>query len=160
MTGLIQPFASEAAYRNAISTTLAVAQREIRIFDGDLAGMGLENREQIDLLTEFLSANRRRSLHIVVHDDDWLRRHAPRLINLLRLFGHAIAVRRTPEHLRHLTDRWVLADAAHATIRFHADQPRGKQVWNDEREVAPRWQRADDLWQESEPCSPAAVTGL
>jgi hypothetical protein len=160
MTGLIHPFASEAAYRNAIAMTLAVARREIRIFGGDLSDMGLENPERIDLLTGFLAADRHRRMRIIVQDETWLQQRAPRLIGLLRLFGHAIEVRRTPEHLRHLTDRWVLADAAHASIRYHADQPRGKQIWDDEGEVAPQWQRADDLWQESEPCSPAAVTGL
>jgi hypothetical protein len=160
MTELIQPFDSELAYRNAIGMTLAVARTEIRIFDRDLVAMGLENPERIKLLTVFLSADRHRRMRIVVHNDDPMQRLAPRLIRLLRVFGHAVEVRRTPEHLRRLTDCWVLADAAHATLRFHSDQPRGKQIWNSEREVTPWWQRADELWAESEPCSPATVTGL
>lgn len=160
MTGLIQPFGSESAYRNAIAMTLAVARNEIRIFDRDLVAMGLEDATRIELVTGFLSADSHRRMRIVVHDDTPLQRYAPRSISLLRLFAHAIEVRRTPEHLRRLADCWVLADAAHGTIRFHTDQPRGKQVWNDEREVKPWWQRAGDLWEESEPCSPASITGL
>ena len=160
MTGLIQPFDSESAYRNAIAMTLALARHEIRVFDQDLVAMGLEDSERIDLLRRFLSADRHRRLRIVVHDDAPLQRYAPRSISLLRLFAHAIEVRRTPDHLRQLSDCWVLADAAHGTIRFHFDRPRGKQIWNSEHEIRPWWQRADDLWAESVPCSPASVTGL
>jgi hypothetical protein len=160
MSGLIQSFDSEPSYRGAIGATLALAQREIRVFDSDLTAMAFEDAKRIELLTAFLAADRHRSLKLIVHDDGPIQRFAPRLLALLRRFSHAIEVRKTPERLRHLTDRWVLADAAHGTVRFHCDHPRGKQIWNDKTEIGPWWQRAEELWMESEPCSPASVTGL
>ena len=55
----------------------------------------------------------------------------PRLIALMRDYGTPVEVRATPEHLRHLADRWVLADGRSGTIRFHADHARGKCIADD-----------------------------
>lgn len=153
-------FDTEAGFRAAIDLTLAAARREIRIFDRDLGHMGLDDRAHAELLTAFLAAGRNRRLRIVLHDSDWLDRRAARLPSLLRLYGHAIEVRRTPEHLRELTDSWVLADEAHGAIRFHADHPRGKRIVDSPTDMLAWWRRFDDLWEASEPCSPGSVTGL
>jgi hypothetical protein len=157
---LVCPFDSETTYRAAIDTTLAAARQEIRIFDRDLVQMGLGDRGRVALLTEFLAAGRDRRLRIVMHDIGPLEQRLPRLVDLIRRYGHLIETRRTPDHLRHLADRWLLADGAHGTIRFHADHARGKLVTNMPTEVEPWWRRFDDLWQESEACFPGATTGL
>jgi hypothetical protein len=154
------PIDSEAAYRAAIDSTLAVARLEIRIFDRDLVQMGLGDRDRIALLTEFLRAGRDRQLRIVMHEVEPIEQRLPRMLDLIRRYGHLIETRRTPDHLRHLADRCVLADAAHGAIRFHADHARGKLVTNMPNEIEPWWRRFDDLWHESEACSPGATTGL
>jgi hypothetical protein len=59
-----------------------------------------------------------------------------------------------------LADRYVLADQTHGAIRFHADHARGKAVSSMPAEIDPWWRRFDDLWQESEVCSPGTITGL
>lgn len=157
---MIQSFDSETAYREAIAATIALAQRELFIFDQDLLAMGLEQPGSIALLTGFVAADRHRRIRCIVHDPDPMQRFAPRWLDLLRRYGHAIDIRRTPERLRHLSDRWLLADAQHATLRFHADHARGKWISDDSEEVRPWWQRGEELWAESDPCSPADVTGL
>lgn len=160
MNEAIELFDSEAGYRAAIDRTLSAARREIRIFDRDLARMGLDDSSHVAALGSFLAASRNSRIRIVLHDTDVLERRMPRLVALMRDHAHAVAVRRTPEHLRHLTDCWLLADGEHAAVRFHADQPRGKCIAGSEAETHPWWRRFDDLWEESEPCSPGAVTGL
>jgi hypothetical protein len=157
---LVYSFESEAAYRAAIDTTLAAARKEIRIFDRDLLQMGLAERGRVRLLEAFLSAGRDRRLCIVLHDIEALEQQMPRLIDLIRLHRHLVEFRRTPDHLRHLADRYVLADEMHGAIRFHADHARGKLVTSLPTELAPWWRRFDDLWQESEVCSPGTTTGL
>lgn len=160
MTSLVQAFDSEAAYRAAIDVTLAAARTEIRIFDHDLQAMGFGERSRVEQLTAFLRGGQDRRLRIVVHDSDALERNLPRLIDVMRLYGHLIETRRTPEHLRHLADCWMLADAAHGTLRFHADHARGKLIIDMPTEIEPWWRRFEDLWEESEMCSPGATTGL
>lgn len=157
---LTHPIDSERAYRAAIDVTLAAARSEIRIFDRDLLQMGLGERDRVALLADFLAGSRDRRLHIVIHDIVPLEQRLPRLIELMRLRGHMIETRRTPDHLRHLADCWLLADSAHGAIRFHADHARGKLIANLATEIEPWWQRFDDLWQESERCAPGATTGL
>lgn len=160
MSDHAEAFASESAYRAAIDLTLAIAQREIRIFDQDLVHLGMDDAAHTALLGRFLAASANRRLRIVLHDTAPLETRLPRLIGLLRLYGHAIEVRKTPDHLRQLRDCWVLADQAHGVIRFHADQPRGKRIAAAPDEIKPWWQRFDDLWEASEPQSPASTTGL
>jgi hypothetical protein len=157
---LVCPFEGEAAYRAAIDATLKMAQREIRIFDRDLLRMGLGDRDRVALLAAFLSAGGGRTLKIVLHEIEPLEQQMPRLVDLIRLHGHLLEVRRTPDHLRHLADRCVLVDEMHGTIRFHADHARGKVVRDLPTEIEPLWRRFEDLWQESEVCSPGTTTGL
>lgn len=154
---MIEPFDSEAGYRAAIDATLRAARRELRIFDGDLERMALDDSARSDLLLAFLAGGPTRRLHIALHDPDPLRNRHPRLLNLIRSHGHQIEVRQTPDHLRQLADRFVLADELHGTIRFHADHARGKLVSDDDIEIHPLWRRFDDLWEESLVCTPSTA---
>jgi hypothetical protein len=160
MTGITELFDSEAGYHAAIDLTLTGAQREIRIFDRDLLSMELEERARVARLDDFLAASRDHHLHVILHDIDVLQTRLPRLLALMRERALQVEVRRTPEHLRSLSDCWFLADAHSGTIRFHVDHARGKRVANTPAEVQPWWRRADDLWQQSEPCTPWLTTGL
>jgi hypothetical protein len=154
---MIEPFDSEAGYRAAIDETIRAAVRELRLFDGDLERMALDEAARAALLTDFIAADQNRRLRIILHDPAPLRARHPRLRNLIASHGHQIEIRQTPDHLRHLADRFVLADEAHGAIRFHADHPRGKRIGADTIEIHPYWQRFGDLWEESAVCTPSSV---
>lgn len=155
-----QPFDSEAGYRAAIDAVLAAAGEEIRILDRNLGRMELESPHRADLLSRFLSGDRHRRLRLLLHDCDLLDRHSPRLLALLRRFGHVIEVRHIPDHYRHLSECQVLADHRHGALRFHADHPRGVLVADAPDEIHPWWQRFDDLWEQSHPSTPATTLGI
>ena len=154
---MIEPFDSEAGYRAAIDATLRTAKRELRIFDGDLERMTLDDPVRSALLLAFLSGAPTRRLHIVLHNLESLQTRHPRLLNLIRSHGPQIEIRRTPDHLRHLADCFVLADETHGAVRFHADHARGKGVSDDDIEIHPLWQRFDDLWETSQVCTPSTA---
>jgi hypothetical protein len=157
---MIEPFDSEAGYRAAIDATIEAATQELRIFDGDLARLGLDEPSRQALLAGFLSDGAGRRLLIVLHDIEPLCTRHPRMLNLMRSHGHLIEVRQSPAQLRHLADRFVLADRLHGAIRFHVDHPRGKRVIADGLETQPHWDRFNELWEVSEPRSPAASLGI
>ncbi len=157
---MIDTFDSEASYRAAIGATIQASSQKLRIFDSDLGRMALDEAEHHALLAAFLAGGPARRLQVVVHDPDPLRVSNPRLIGLIRSHGHLIEFRQTPNHLRHLADRFVLADQRYGAIRFHGDHPRGKRIADDNIEVAPYWQRFDDLWEVSLVCTPNSVAGL
>jgi hypothetical protein len=153
-------FDSEAGFRAAIDLTLAAAQREVRIFDKNLVRLGIEDAAHVALLGRFLAGGAHRRVHIVLHDTGPLESRSPRLLALIRQHNHVIGIRKTPDHLRQISDCWVLADQDHGAIRFHADHPRGRRITAWSAEIEPWWRRFDELWEASEPCSPGAVTGL
>ena len=157
---MIENFDSESGYRAAIDATIVAATRELRIFDGDLGRMALDDAARSALLLALLARAPGNRLRIVLHDPDPVRTHHPRLISLIRSHGHQIELRQTPDHLRHLADRLVLADELHGAIRFHADHPRGKRIEADALEIHPYWQRFDDLWESSQTVTPASSAGL
>lgn len=151
---------SEAEYRQACDTVLGRARRELLIFDRDLAAMHLDTSARLDLLTEFLPGDALRRVRIVLHDPDTIERKAPRLIQLIVRFSHAIEVRQSPDNLRHLADTHLLADGCHGVRRFHIDQARSALILDDRAYIHPWQQRFEELWQLSHPCLRINTTGL
>lgn len=151
---------SEADYRQACTTVIARATRELLIFDRDLAAPRLDEKSSIDLLTAFLAEQGLRRIRIVLHDPEQLRARAPRLMQLFARFSHLIEIRQAPDNLRQLADTHILADGMHAVRRFQFDQPRCALILDDPAAVHPWHQRFEDLWEQSLPCLSVNATGL
>lgn len=143
---------SETEYRQACDTVLALAEREILIFDRDLAPLRLEEKTRVEALENFLHTDGLRRIRVVLHDTEPLRRDAPRLTQLIARFSHVVDVRQSPDNLRQLADTHVLADENHGVRRFHVDQPRSALVVDDRTYIHPWRQRFEELWQLSHPC--------
>lgn len=155
-----KPLNSEAAYREACDTILGRAQREVLIFDRDLAALQPNQKIRLELLAGFLQTDTLRRIRIVLHDPVQLERNAPRLIQLIARFSHAIEARQSPDSLRHLADTHLLADDSHGVRRFHVDQPRSAIILDDRAYIHPWRQRFEELWQLSHPCLRLSTTGL
>lgn len=160
MTKSYQLLASEADYRQACDMVLRRAEREILIFDRDLAALRLEDTQRLSALADFLQAAPPRRVRMVLHEPERLERNAPKLMRLILRFSHVMAIRRSPDNLRHLADTHLLADECHGIRRFHADQPRSALVLDDPADIAPWWQRFEELWELSQPCLSINTTGL
>lgn len=154
------PFDTEAAFRQAIDTITVAAHREIRIFDRDLTCVAIERKSVAEALEQYLSGDRNRRLRIVIHDQEFCARYCPRISSLVRRFSQSIEIRQSPEELRHLQESYILADVAHAAIRFSFGQPRGKIILDDSESLLPWWKRFDDLWLLSTPCLSPTRLGL
>lgn len=153
-------FDTRAAYQQAIDTVLSSAKRELCIFDPDSKALELDTRTRADMIATFLSGGRDRSLRIVLHDLDHLVRYSPRMLGLLKRYGHCFSIRQTPEPLRNIADSFVLADEASGVIRFHADHFRGKVLLEQPAEIHDWHQRFEELWIESMPGASATPLGL
>jgi uncharacterized protein YjiS (DUF1127 family) len=153
-------FDSEVGFRTAIDAALFAADGQINIFDPDLARLRLEESNRVAMLRSFVTLRRGNRIRIALKSARHLELKAPRLLALLRVFGHVIEVRRTPEELDRLCDSHLLTDNGYAVVRFHVDQPRGKLIMADIAEVRPWLDRFSELWSAAEPCSPGAAFGL
>lgn len=151
---------SEAEYRQACDTILARTEREILIFDRDLAALQLEETPRLEALSRFIQMGSLCRIRVVVHDPELLARQSTRLMQLLVRFSHRVDLRQSPDNLRHLADTHMLADKEHGVRRFHVDQPRGALILDDPASVNPWRQRFEELWNLSHPCLRVNTTGL
>lgn len=141
-------FDTYGAYRLAVASLFARAKRDVILFDPNLQETGLASRAGVEVLQGFQRTIGPGRLRIVLHDAQPLLERFPRLMTLCAARRHVIDLRVTPEHLRHLTDSFVVADARHLVLRFHRDHARGKLVFDDEAQAGGLVQRFDSLWEE------------
>ena len=70
-----------------------------------------------------LPAQRNARLEVIVHDTRWIEASAPRFVQLLRQFGHAMTLYRTGSEARTAMDPLLIVDRRHFLHRFHIDRP-------------------------------------
>lgn len=147
-------------HRQAVTDTLAAALRQIDLFERDLARIGLDQRTTVETLAHWFAAHERSQLRLVVPDLDLLRARQPHFMVLAERWGHRLSVRKTPDHLAHLPDCMVIADARFATIRFQHDQARSVALTDAPEDVLPYQTRFDELWAECSESLGARTLGL
>ena len=156
--GVPQPFASRAEFQQQIQHILARASHELQLFDADFALWQLGSSASDALLRRFLSGGGR--LQLVAHNNSHLERDCPRLLRLLKEYGHAIECRLTSRALRQLSDSFCLADGRHIVRRFHQDHLRGEAVYDDPKATEVSAERFAGIWLEAGPGLRASTTGL
>lgn len=148
-----------AQIEDAVDRLIERARHRICVFD-DRVSARFNSVRRHDALRRFLLADRDHRLRIVVHDATTLARDCPRLVLLLRDFGHLIAIHQTEPEARVARDPIVLGDREHAVHRFHIEQPRGVAIWGDPGRCETLRLRFDEIWAASAPVPGATVLGL
>jgi hypothetical protein len=148
-----------AAQVQAIDALLALAQQHVQLFDIDLAQGGWQSVARVDALTRFLRQRNAR-FDVIVHDTRWLEANAPRFLQLLRQYGHAMTVYRTGAAARAAMDPLLIVDARHHVHRFHIDQPRATVAIDLPQATKPLVTRFEEIWATGEPGLAGTVLGL
>jgi hypothetical protein len=146
-------------YAAAVDTVIARTMSRIRVFDRSL-GRDYNSDTRCEALRSLLLADRSNRVRIVVHDVEHVRRDCPRLVALLRHFGHGIAIHRTTSIARGVYDAFCIADGSHYARRFHFDNPRGVLVFDDYEGSADLVQRFEEIWEASQPAVLPTTLGL
>jgi hypothetical protein len=139
---------------------LILATRGIRIFDPDLARLGLENQENALLLRRFLTAAPNNTLRIVLRNAEPFRRNSPRLFKLLTDFPHLMQVWECAPQLARLTDAMFLSDDCHALVRIHQDHARSRVIVDNAEACRPYLTRFDEILEEGGTPVSATTLGL
>lgn len=142
----------------AVDRLLALAEREILVFDDDLARFKLDDGPRLEHLKRLLQPRRPDCLRIALQKASTLQRSSPRLMRLLADYSGCMTVLETPDHLNHLRDSMLLVDGRHGIVLFDRNQPRSKLLVDETRELEPYLQRFEELWQEGG--SPLSATTL
>lgn len=151
-------FTAWSDFQSSIDRLLALAEREIRIYDQDVAGLKIDTAPRLEHLKRLLQDNRPDALRFAMRDAGPVQRDCPRLMQLLGRYTHSMSMQETPANLAHLRDAMILVDGRHGLIRFDRDQPRCKLLIDECDELRPYLQRFDEIWNEGG--TPLSITTL
>lgn len=132
-------------YRAAVDRVLERAENRLRIIDQDLADLGFEQAERLLRLDALLRRPDGR-IEIGLRDSARLLARQPRLLALAERYGEKFSLRQLPPELVERRDGMLLADAAHALIRFEKTLPRSKLLLDAAPEVRPYSDLFDEIW--------------
>ncbi len=149
-----------ADYIEALNKLCTAAQRSLCIFEKDYADIGFNSEARYDALRHFLLQSTSNRLQLLAHDTQHLVRHSPRVMMLLRDFGHSMAIHQTPPHLHNVTEPFAVADDHHYVRRYHFDDTRGLLAWNDPQGARELASHFHEMWQSSHPGASATRLGL
>ena len=152
--------ASIAEQVEAIDMLIDRASHSLRVFDVDGSQGGWNGAERAERLGAFLRRTRGGRLEMIVHDTRYLEQSCPRLIALLRSYGHAMTVYRTGPEAKSAMDPLTIADDRHFLHRFHVDGVRAALALDAPQSARPLVARFEEIWATGEPGLSGTVLGL
>jgi hypothetical protein len=149
-----------AAQAGAIDTLIDLADDRLLVFDRDLSEGGWGGARRAERLAAFLRRSRHARVSIIVHDARYVEASCPRLIDLLKVYGHAMSVWRTGQEARAATDALVIVDGRHYLHRYHVDHARATLAIDTPASAKPLVARFEEIWATGEPALGGSVLGL
>lgn len=147
-------------YLDAADRLLAMAKRELRVFDPDLETLGFNAPGRIEILRRLLAANRNHRVRIALHDVEHVSRRCPRLVSLISTFPAGLIIHRTEGEATRAQDCFLIADQDNLVRRPAATQARGVLLLDDPSEGIAMQERFEQIWESSYPAVSAATLGL
>lgn len=117
-----QQLPDRAASISSFDTSVEAAQHHIMIFDRDGKYFGLDRKAAAELLSVFLLKQDLARVEIIVHDADFIEKHCPRLVPVIRRFAPRFTVRVTEEGIRHFARGFAIFDDKAVIRRPHFDR--------------------------------------
>ncbi len=150
----------ERDYAQALDIVIAQATSELCIFDQDFGKGDYASIKRYNLLHAFLKENEHAKLTIVLQNTAFFIANCPRLVDLLRIYGHKMTVYETNDFAKIAKDCFVIADKQHYCRRFHVDQARFKYALSDIDTCISLLQRCDELLAETTEAISVTKLGL
>ena len=141
---------SSADYVVALDTVCGLAEHNLFVFEKDFSNIGFNSSARSELLRGFLLRSPNHRLHLLAHDTRPISQYCPRLMTLMRQFGHNMFIFQTPKNLQHLTEPFAVADESHYVRRFHFDDTRGILARNDGESARLLKSRFIEMWETSQ----------
>ncbi len=139
----------ERSYALALDTVIAQASNDLCIFDQDFGKGEYASVKRYDLIHAFLQKGEQVKLTIILQDTHFFHANCPRLMDLLRIYGHRMTIYETNDFAKIAKDCFVIADKRHYCRRFHIDQARFKYALDDIDTSASLLLRFDELLAET-----------
>jgi hypothetical protein len=140
-----------AEYIKALDQICALSNQDLFIFEKDFVNIGFNNSARIEMLRSLLLPNPNHRLLLLAHDTRQISQNCPRLMTLLRQFGHNMYIYQTPKNLQHITEPFAVGDKSNFVRRFHLDHTPSIYGQNDSINASLLKSRFMEMWQVSQP---------
>lgn len=154
------PIETPADYRAALDQLLATAPRQLCIYDHDLEWLALDALPRIETLRALCVAGGGRRIDILLDNISQITRAHPRLMQLVRDFGHVLEIRQTDADAPSPDQAFVLADRRGVLVRPDKLAVPGALHLDDAYRVAALHQSFEAMWQRARTHVSATTLGL
>jgi len=150
-------FETAAGFQTAFDTLVAATRRQLRVYDQDLGLLDLDDAPRLAALRALCVAGGGRRIELLLDDIGRVARDHPRLILLLRDFGHVLEIRQAHPDAPRPNQAFVLADRHGVLLRADKTVVHGTLHGSDPGHAAALYQDFEGMWQRS-PASVSATT--
>jgi hypothetical protein len=153
-------FETPAEFRAAFDALLANTPRQLRVYDHDLSLFEIDHQPRHASLRALCVAGGGRRIELLLDDISRVARDHPRLMQLLRDFGHVIEIRQADPDAPRPDQAFVLADRHGVLIRADKAAVHGTLHPDDPARAAPLHQGFESMWQRAPTGVSATTLGL
>ncbi|MDO9635667.1 MAG: hypothetical protein Q7I95_01795 [Thiobacillus sp.] len=153
-------FETPSEFRAAFDALLAGTHRQLRIYDHDLDLFEIDDAPRHASLRALCVAGGGRRIELLLDDISHVARGHPRLMQLVRDFGHVIEIRQADPDAPRPDQAFALADRHGVLLRADKAAVHGTLHLDDTRDAVLLHQQFEGMWQRSPAGVPATTLGL
>ncbi len=153
-------FATPTELRAAFDALLASTVRQLRLYDHDLSLFEIDKPARHATLRALCVAGGGHRIEILLDDIQHVARDCPRLLPLLRDFGHVIEIRQADAAAPRPDQAFALADRHGVLLRADKAALHGTLHLDDAHAAMPLLQSFEAMWQRSQAQVTATTLGL
>jgi hypothetical protein len=150
-------FETPAEFRDAFDALLAGTHRQLRLYDHDLSLLEIDHAPRHAALRALCVAGGGRRVELLLDDISLVARQHPRLMQLVRDFGHVLEIRQADPDAPRPEQAFVMADGHSVLLRADKAAVHGTLHLDDARDAVLLNQEFEGMWQRS-PASVSATT--
>ncbi len=150
-------FETPAEFRDAFDTLLAATHRQLRVYDHDLSLLEIDHAPRHAALRALCVAGGGRRIELLLDDISQVFRNHPRLMQLVRDFGHVLEIRQADPDAPRPEQAFALADRHGVLLRADKTAVHGTLHLDDARDAVLLHQDFEGMWQRA-PASVSATT--
>ena len=156
----MKPFETPAEFRAAFDALLAATHRQLRLYDHDLSLLDIDDAPRLAALRALCVAGGGRRIELLLDDIGRVARDFPRLMVLLRDFGHVLEIRQADPDAPRPDQAFVLADRHGVLLRPDKAAVRGALHEADPARATALDHGFEEMWQRAPASVSASTLGL
>jgi hypothetical protein len=153
-------FETPSEFRTAFDALLAGAPRQLRVYDHDLGLFEIDDAPRHAALRALCVAGGGRRIELLLDDISRVARSHPRLMQLVRDFGHVLEIRQADPDAPRPEEAFALADRHGVLLRADKAAVHGTLHLDDTRDAVLLHQQFEGMWQRSPAGVSATTLGL